>query len=65
MTGHSDDVLIPGPTCLPVHCQQVRLRFTIDKADVEIAKSILDHCLKKNVGEGDGGWVKEAAACAC
>ncbi|KAJ9508194.1 hypothetical protein QJQ45_021561, partial [Haematococcus lacustris] len=30
---------------------KLRLRFTVDRRDVEIAKSVLDHCLKKTVGE--------------
>lgn len=34
-----------------IHCLQVRLSFTVDVHDVEVAKSILDHCLKKNVGD--------------
>jgi len=32
---------------------KVRLRFTIDAHDVEVARTVLDHCLKKNVGEDD------------
>lgn len=32
---------------------QVRLRVSIDATDVAVARSILDHCLKKNVGEDD------------
>ena len=31
----------------------MRLSFTVEQRDVEVARSILDHCLKKNVGDDD------------
>lgn len=29
------------------------MSFTVEAQDVEVARTIMDHCLKKNVGDGE------------